>query len=246
MAELMHPLAGPFTLEGSNGQAVVLLHGFTGTAGQFRMMGTFLNEHGYTVHAPLLPGHGTRLEDLATVTRHDWLQAARRAVDEVRDHDRVHVVGLSMGGLLTLNIEEVASITTIDTPIKLYDWRWKLLWLIKLVKPVVLFEEEETFDAEAAEYAIDYGGFPTVAAVELRRLIRETTRRLPQVTAPALIVQSKADDTVRPESAEIIYRRISSRQKRIAWLETSRHNALLDPERMRLHRFVLEHLQAFT
>lgn len=238
----MHPSAGPFTMDGDNGHAVVLLHGFTGTPGQFRMMGRFLNDHGYTVHAPLLPGHGTRLEDMATVTRHDWLDAARRAVDEYRGHDGVHVVGLSMGGLLTLNLDDVTSITTIDTPIKLYDWRWKILWLVRLVKPVVWFEEGETFDDEAAEYAIDYGGFPTVAAVELRRLIRETRRRLPAVTAPALIVQSRADETVRPESAEIIYRKISSERKRLAWLETSRHNALLDPERVRLHPLVLAHL----
>ena len=173
-------------MDGDNGHAVVLLHGFTGTPGQFRMMGRFLNDHGYTVHAPLLPGHGTRLEDMATVTRHDWLDAARRAVDEYRRHEGVHVVGLSMGGLLTLNLDDVTSITTIDTPIKLYDWRWKILWLVRLVKPVVWFEEEETFDDEAAEYAIE--------------------------------------------------------RKRLAWLETSRHNALLDPERSRLHPLVLAHL----
>jgi carboxylesterase len=46
-----------FTFEGGN-RAVLLLHGFTGSSADVRMMGRFLEKKGYTVHAPVYKGHG--------------------------------------------------------------------------------------------------------------------------------------------------------------------------------------------
>ena len=74
----LDPLAAPFYLEGSNGEGVLLVHGFGGSAAHVRMLGDHLNANGYTVHGPLLEGHGTRLEDMETTGRSDWLESARR------------------------------------------------------------------------------------------------------------------------------------------------------------------------
>jgi carboxylesterase len=60
-----------------------------------------------------------------------------------------------------------------------------------------------------------------------------TRRRLPEVRAPALIMQSRKDTTVAPESAEIIYRAISTPagEKRLLWFEVTEHEMFRDCER---------------
>ena len=60
---------------------------------------------------------------------------------------------------------------------------------------------------------------------------------------PAVVIQSRADETVHYGSAEIIYARLGSRDKRIVWLERSRHVALLDAERDRIHQELLAQAQ---
>ena len=60
-----------------------------------------------------------------------------------------------------------------------------------------------------------------------------TRRRLPEVRVPTLIMQSRKDTVVAPESADIIYNTISTppAQKRIAWFEVTEHEMFRDCER---------------
>lgn len=82
---------------------VLLLHGFTGSPWELRPLADQLLDAGYSVAMPLLPGHGTRLEDLDRTGWQDWLGGARQALDWLAPQvDRVHLVGSSMGALLTL------------------------------------------------------------------------------------------------------------------------------------------------
>ncbi|GBE21652.1 MAG TPA: alpha/beta fold hydrolase [Actinobacteria bacterium] len=246
--QLLDPLAAPFLFEGTNGEGALLLHGFTGTPAHFRMMGQFLNERGYTVHAPLLAGHGTSLEEMDQTTRRDWVQSAQDGLEALRGFGHVHLVGLSMGGLISLLLarqDEIASLTTIDTPVKLWDRRDPLVHILKHVERFHSWKEpEQPPPGEAARYFIQYDGFSLRAASELLHLKRQALRHLDRVQAPALIIQSRADETVRPESAVILARRLGSSRKRILWLEHSRHNALLDTERDIMDEAILEHLHS--
>jgi carboxylesterase len=246
--DLMDPLAAPFLLEGSNGEGVLLLHGFSGTPAHFRMMGAFLNEHGYTVHAPLLAGHGTSLDDMERTTRDDWRHSAIQALELIsKGSSRVHVAGLSMGGLLSLGLAAeggVASVATIDAPIKVRDRRQPLVHVIKHFRRFMEWSDPEPVpEGEAAAYFIQYDGFPLRSASELSHLIRETRRLLGRISVRTLVIQSRADETVRPVSAEIIARSVAGGSK-IVWLEHSRHNALLDTERSIMNEAVLDHVRS--
>jgi len=48
-----------FFFEG-NEIGVALFHGFTATTAEVRPLAEYLRSFGYTLSAPLLPGHGTR------------------------------------------------------------------------------------------------------------------------------------------------------------------------------------------
>ncbi|HWU87850.1 MAG TPA: alpha/beta fold hydrolase, partial [Kofleriaceae bacterium] len=90
-----------FEFDGDDDLGVVLVHGFTGTPFEIRPLGELLHRDGFTVHAPLLPGHGTSIDDLDRTTWRDWADAVERAADAMgRRCARVAVVGQSLGGLL--------------------------------------------------------------------------------------------------------------------------------------------------
>ena len=107
MNDARHPAGQPFFYEG-NDTGVLLIHGFTGTCGQMRPLGEALRGAGYTVMAPLLPGHGTSLEDMSRTSGGDWLHCVRDAyVSLEKMVERVVVCGLSMGvKLATILAEE--------------------------------------------------------------------------------------------------------------------------------------------
>ena len=91
-----------FFMEGGP-TGVLLIHGFTGSAAEMRLIGRYLHERGLTAYGPLLPGHGTIPEDLNNYGWNEWCAEVDKALVELRSNcDTIFVVGLSMGALLSL------------------------------------------------------------------------------------------------------------------------------------------------
>ncbi len=246
MAELIDPLAAGFRFDGANGDAVILTHGFTGVPAHFRPLGAALNEAGYTTIAPRLAGHGTSVDDLAMTTADDWIDSARAAVEAVADHRRVHLVGLSMGGLISLLLAEpagAATVTTINTPLIVRGKQLYLAGLLHRFRPSVEWPDGDPpdLDDEMTPYWITYPGFPTRSAAHLVSIMRRALFAARRLDIPSLVIQSKTDESVDPRSARLLARLLGE-GCRTLWLERSIHNALLDRERDRIARAVLEHV----
>lgn len=80
---------------------VLVLHGFTGSPQTVRPLALRFAEAGHSVEVPLLPGHGTKIEDMVPTRFDDWYRAASAAYSDLESRcERVVVVGLSMGGTL--------------------------------------------------------------------------------------------------------------------------------------------------
>src|SRR5579862_2150885 len=80
---------------------VLVLHGFTGNPVSMRPLAEAIAAQGHTVELPLLPGHGTAVEDMLPTRWDDWSAAAEAAYDELAGRcDAVAVAALSMGGTL--------------------------------------------------------------------------------------------------------------------------------------------------
>jgi carboxylesterase len=249
MTTLLDPLAAPFRHEGSNGEAAILIHGFTGVPAHFRPMGRFLADAGYTVVAPLLAGHGTNIAEMAETGRDDWIGSAREAYASVSGgHDRVHFVGLSMGGLISIVVgSEVgaATISTINSPIVFRDKKIYLAWLARAFRPEVHWDEEDPpdLDDDVRPFWLTYSGFPTKASVDLLSISRQALKAARSVRSPALVVQSLVDESVDPRSATQLARALGP-DTRLVWLESSIHNSLLDRERHLIHQAVLDRFDA--
>lgn len=248
MAELMHPLADRFRLDGNNGEAVALVHGFTGVPAHFRPLGAFLNSHGYTVVAPRLAGHGTSVDDMATTGADDWIASARDAVAEVADHDRIHLAGLSMGGLISILLAGptgAATVTTINSPVIVHDKKLYIAPLARYFMREVSWPETDPpeLDEEMLQYWLPYPGFTTKGAIGLLSIGRRALLAARQLEVPALVIQSRTDEAVNPRSANILAKALG-KETRVVWLENSIHLALLDRERDVIAAEVLNHLHS--
>lgn len=197
--------------------------------------------------APLLPGHGTVAGDLLHHGAADWLGAVVNAALSVSDHQRVHLAGLSLGGLLALlatGPTNAASITTVSAPLA---YRRRSIYLAPLIHPLRPFTpwppSPPLEDVETSPLFLTYSGFPTKRAADLLVVSRHARRAARRLRRPALVVQSLMDESVRPSSATTLAKLLGPNTQTL-WLTHSRHNALLDGERALIHDALLARLQS--
>ncbi len=83
--------------------SIVLMHGLGDSPYFMRDLAKLFYGHGYDVVAPLLPGNGTRMEDLGKVSREDWKKEVTFAYETAQGlGEKVSLGGMSAGGALAV------------------------------------------------------------------------------------------------------------------------------------------------
>lgn len=200
------PGAEGFSLEGTNGRALLLLHGSGDTPQTLRYLGARLHDAGYSVCVPLLPGHGRGLREFAAATADDYLRSARAALDALTARSAwVGIVGLSMGGALAArlaaerrDVRALAMLAPYLTPPAPVTLAARLAPLWRLVVPYLGGRggESSVHDPVAREESFAYGAFPPNAVRALVATAAAGRRALPAITAPTLVVQSREDNRI--------------------------------------------------
>jgi carboxylesterase len=242
------PGAEPFEL-GDGPTGVVVIHGFTGTPQAVKPLAERLARRQMRVVAPLLPGHGTRWEELNRAGAADWRAAVEDAYDRaVAGRDEVFMVGLSFGGTLALDFAarhpgRVAGVVTLAGLVHTRDLRRFIAPLLKYLVRSVPGISNDIADNSVRELA--YDRLPAAGAHQMLKVVKETRRALPMVECPLLVVHSPRDHTVGVHNAKVIRKRVSSKEVRVEYLEHSYHVLTLDRERERVNEltygFIKEH-----
>lgn len=211
---------------------ILLSHGLTATTAEVRLLAQILHKVGYTVGAPLLPGHLTTPEDLNTVNWQDWVNTVEGYYQKLRSHcDLIFVGGESTGGLLAMYLAskhpDVMGILTYAPALRLARSRFELACL-RLVAPIIPYIRKADKDDDLPWQG--YTVYPLRAARELTKLQHIVLNRLPDIHQPILIVHGKHDLTVHPEAPQMIYQNVSSSIKEVHLMENSNHVVLVDKE----------------
>lgn len=233
--KLTMPTSEPFFIPGGK-TGCLLVHGFTGTPKEMRMLADSLAQEKYTILAPRLAGHATDIEDMRHSTWRDWLASVEDGLNLLKGcTDQQVVMGLSMGGVLSLMAAErydIKGVITFSAPCGMPpDPRIKYLPFMKTFIKTVGKGKPDWQNPEAIKDHAEYHAYPTSSILQLKELIETMLADLPKVTIPALMVQSHMDHGIPAESMDTIFGRISSADKTRMWVEHSGHVVIREPDR---------------
>lgn len=247
------PTAEPFLLLGDRSKpACLLIHGFTGTPKEMHWMGEYLNQQGYTCLGVRLAGHATDPEDMIRSNWTDWTASVEDAFSLLRGlTDRIFLVGLSMGGILSLLMSTrltVQGVVAMSTPYKLPDdpRLRKIDWIAKIVTYMPKSDEApgaSWFDKEAFREHISYPMNPVRSIGQLNLLLGEMRAALPKINVPVLLIHSKDDKYVPPESMELIFADLKTSDKTKLFLTGSGHVVTRDAARHQVFESALEFIR---
>jgi carboxylesterase len=212
----------PFLWAGSGDAAALMVHGFPGSPAEMRPLARALHDSGWTVEGLLLPGFGAEIETLPARRSDEWLVAVEVKLAELRrGHDRVLLLGNSMGGALTLQAAArggAAGLALISPFWKLESPLWTLLPVFRVLFPAfpifkvirLDFDDPQTrrgirqfmpdadLDDPAVQREVREFRLPLALFDQIRQTGAQAYAAAPYVGVPALIVQGRQDELVRP------------------------------------------------
>ncbi|SDZ80390.1 carboxylesterase [Desulfuromusa kysingii] len=195
----------------TNGQAVLLIHGFSSSPKEMSAVGEILLQHQFTVYGVRLPGHGTTPEDLATRHATEWFATIERGYLALLAMGfEISAAGLSTGALLTLKL-------ALQQPLK------KMILLspfLQLKHPLSSFAtplsylipyQNKTISPEEAPFY--YQRRPLKGVAQINTLCKQLSGQIHKITVPSLTLASSGDKTIAKGSAEKVYKKLGGRQK---------------------------------
>ena len=233
--------AKPFFFEGGP-RAVLLLHGFTGSSADVRMLGRFLEKHDYTCYAPHYKGHGVEPEQLITTGPSDWWHDVLESYHFLKEkgYDEIAVAGLSLGGVFGLKLalnEPVKGVVTMCSPMTM---RTTEIMFQGVLEYASAFKKREGKKEDQIALEIEKMKAHGMASLpELQQLITSVRESIDMLYTPVFVTQSRNDQVINPDSAIMIYETIESPNKRLKWFENSGHVITIGPEKEQLHEDIL-------
>lgn len=235
---------------------VLLIHGLCGTPAEMRFVAMGLARAGYTVHCPLLAGHGGSREDTVKSTWKDWYRSAEQALEDLRSEcETVIVGGLCLGSIIGLHLainhpDKVRGVVLYSPTLWINGWAmpWymKLFRLVpcKSIASMIQFPDVETLGIkcdrvrEFVKTALsnmdccDMGtaGTPAATVIEHRWMVQALMKNLKKVKQPTLIVHSREDDHADINNATYLQRALGGIVDTLV-LQDCYHMVTLDRQR---------------
>ncbi|MHB8437562.1 MAG: alpha/beta hydrolase [Acidimicrobiales bacterium] len=243
MTSSVIPGAEPFAHSGSD-KGVLVLHGFTGNPQSMRPLAQALAAEGYTVDLPLLPGHGTVVEDMMRTRWNDWIRAAEDAFKALSARcSSVAIAALSMGGALSCSLAEnhpeIAGLALVNPLVEPPAESFRDVMRGLLDEGIELAPGVGSDIAKEGSVELAYLGTPVAAALSLFEGVDGVAAALGDIRCPVLLLSSRNDHVVPSSSGDLLESSVSGPFERI-WLERSYHVATLDHDAPLLERSVVE------
>lgn len=242
------PQHQPASFPGGPAGALVI-HGFTGSPQGLRGLAQAFADAGFATDLPLLPGHGTTVEDMNTTRWSDWSGAVEEAYVELSGRcEKVVVAGLSMGGALATWLAarhaEIAGAVLVNPAVEPSEGMITLL-RDTLAGGTEYFPSIGNDVAEPGQVEESYDQAPLAPLLSLLEAQVEMAPMLAEVRCPILLFNSTNDHVVTPSNSDYLAAHVSGPVERVT-LERSFHVATLDYDRHEIERRAVDFARKVT
>jgi len=244
----IHPYAESIKLRGSRPEAVLLIHGYTGSPTDFNGLPSFVHEkYNLSVVVPRLPGHGSEVEDLRGLTKDHFIETAEKELKYLlKENKSVIVGGHSFGGQVALYLAshyDVSGVFITDTPYKL-SFPLSLPGLYTLWR---IFSRRESFQKKLSEEqriarkdSFSYMRMPAYGLKLLNEINKDLRNNIHKIKSPILSVYSKGDPIAHLGSAFQIEGLVNSKSKKSIIFDSASHGIFYTENAPQVYREFVE------
>lgn len=226
-------------------RAVLLLHAYSGSPNDVRMLARFLEKLDYTIYAPLFTGHGTS-DPLDILQEHSeqWWQDSLKALDflQAKGFHEMAVLGLSMGGTLATRLLSELPDRFVGggffcspiAPVKTNVTENFLLYAKQVL---------ERSGAEASEEKIEsYRPLVEQQLASIEKQAQTAYENLTQIKRPFFMAQAGQDEMIEADGVFRTAERLQQTAFSLNWYPKSGHVITVGPERRQLEQDVADFL----
>ncbi|TGD25037.1 alpha/beta fold hydrolase [Companilactobacillus suantsaicola] len=200
-------------------QAVLLLHSFSGTSNDMRLLGRTLQRNNYSVYAPMFAGHGTSepLDILNQGGPQNWWLQTKEAVEFLKEQGKtkIYVFGLSLGAIFaTKALEEIPDVLkggVFGSPLYSSNFSEIRKAFMTYTKKVYSLQQGlSDFELDSKVRVVDSKIDSMLTSV--RKTTDSVADNLAEIKRPYFIGQGINDKLVDPDAAKIVAQKVETSQ----------------------------------
>jgi esterase/lipase len=225
-----------------------MIHGYSGSPTDFGKLPNLLHKKfKANVYCPLLPGHGTRIEDLYGLELNDFINFVETELTkEINSGKRIILIGISLGAQLAMYLASkfrtdgliLCSTTHHLRPITKLSIL-KLVHYIKRSFPKNYHPNE----IELRKHAFYYDRMPTKSLCLSLNLRKITEPNLGDIDCPVLFVHGKTEKLGDANKLPLISNKISSKVKEINLIDVPNHNLFYSERREKVYDNIIKFIR---
>ncbi|GKQ43023.1 carboxylesterase [Companilactobacillus sp. RD055328] len=229
--------------------AVILLHSYTGTPNDMRLLARKLEDYEYSVYAPMFAGHGTSdPQNILTEGNPDiWWQQVLDAVDFLKKEGKtkIAIMGLSLGSIFATKAleelpEEFVCGGVFGSPLFNDSYENVRAGFMEYTQKV-----REHYHEDSSDMLLDE--ISKQSDISLQKIVDTTeviASHLDKIKKPYFIGQGSTDVMVNPESAKKLKKVLEDTHTEVTfkWYEEAGHVITINKAHHQLEKDVIEFL----
>jgi esterase/lipase len=220
-----------------------LIHGYTGGPTDFNKLPYFLNKKlKANVKVIMLPGHGTKIQDLDNIVYSDLINAAEKELKrDIQAGKKVILGGISLGGLMALDLASkypVLGVFNVCSPFKLkFPFSFPGIGILGFKKywKKHTDKEEKSLRTNCQRYEYMHANALKIVEEANQRLMK----RVSHLSCPVLTIHSISDTLSKADAAKEMHQRFTSGSKRIVIFNRNIHNLFFSYDHNQLYNVIL-------
>lgn len=232
-------------------RAVLLLHAYSGSSNDVRMLSRYLENESFTIYSPNFSGHATLSpEDILAKAPTAWWHDTIEAITFLQDkgYSQIAVLGLSMGGIfamrtLTEHLSGIIGGGCFCSPLFPGENQVPenfVLYAKNVLTIAGISQEDQTKRLSFIKEAV------SSQLKEIESFSFQTASSLSQVNQPVFIAQAGKDEMIDGTGVYKIAEQLQQTQFTLNWYPSSGHVITVGPDHKQLEQDVANFLNSLS